>query len=427
MGRSQDRNVAKRRRAIAPASGSAVSRRPSLVWAAVGLVGLALIAAAASTLWQSVPPPPPEIVLPEKLAELEPDVRRLVDRQVERTRAEPTSGLRHAELALIYEANEIWPAARDAYAAAIQLDPSQPLYRLHYAKAALESGDAAAYQERMKELAADTPRLAPIQQRWGQVCLESGDLAAAESAFEAVIEMEPKAAEGYAGLADVRIRQGDVDAAVTLLERAVQLDPSYRVAHFLLGGAYRQQGKLQEAARHLQLGQDAKVRYLPDDLSERATKFAVTVRGRHTRALKHLMARQFPEATELLEAALRVDPNHVPILNALAGTYMQTGKPEAALELLQRAKQLDDRDSTTYINLASWYLFHNQLDEAQRLADGAVERGPQVASAHRIRLDALLRSRKYEEAREAARQALEAVPQDVGIRQLATKLNVALP
>jgi tetratricopeptide (TPR) repeat protein len=400
-------------------------KRSRQVAIAGGVVAASVLAIAAAVyaFWPMFPPAPPEPVLPTSLSDLEPDARQLVDEHVARVKAEPTSAERHAELALVYEANELWPAARDAFVIARELNPNAPLYRLHHARAVLEAGDSETYRQLLQELVQDEPQLAPAQQRWGQACLDTGDLIAAEAAFASVIDLQPNAAEGYVGLGDVRLQQKAVDEAVKLLERAVAIDPTYRVAHFLLGNAYRQMGRLEEADRQLRQGQDAKVRYLTDQLTDRATRYAVTVRGRHTRALKHLVAGEFQQATQLLEDALRTDPNHIPILNALAGAYMQTGKPDAAFELLQRAKSLDDRDSTTYINLASWYLYRGQLDKSLRFANGAVERGPGVASAHRVRLEVLLRLKQYELARVAARQAIEAVPQDPAIQQFAKQLT----
>ncbi len=331
-----------------------------VLFALLAMTGLAYGACA---LWWPSRKPTPAISLPENLDALEPDVRRLVEQQIAELRAAPLNAARHVELALVYEANELWAEARRAYEAAVELDGSNSLWRLHRAITTQETGDFESACELFENLVRDVPSLAPAQQRLGQALLEKGDLVGAEAAYQQVVRLAPEAAEGYAGLADVRLRQGQVDSAIELLQRAVELDKTYRVAHFLLGSAYRRQQRLDDAVRELQLGQNGKVRYLPDSLTRRAERYAATVRARHTLALKRMVAGDFKSATELLEAAVRAAPNNLAIINALAGAYMQTGRVDDAYQWLLKANELDDRNATTHINLASWYLYSGRLDE----------------------------------------------------------------
>lgn len=363
------------------------------------------------------------MALPDHYEALEPDVRELVDKYVRLTKERPRDGKRHGELGLVYEANELWTEAKRAFATAIELTGPDPLLRLHLAINTEQSGDPKAARQILAAVVADAPDLAAAQYRYGQLLLEADEVAAAEKALEAAARLAPNAAEPLAALADVRLRQRQVDQAVKLLEKSIQLDPQYRVAHFLLGTAYRQQQRLDEAQRELQLGDRSEVHYVIDELSERGEQFAVNARARHARGVRLMTEGKHQQAMISLVAAHRAAPKDVVIANALAGSYMQAGRTDDAFQLLTGALNADDRHGTTYINLASWYLFKGKPADALKYAHGAVERSPTIPMAHVVRIETLMALKQYQEALAATDQALGLLPGDATIQGYSTRLK----
>lgn len=386
--------------------------------------------ASASDTSSRAPTAEPPISLPRDIAQVEPVMRRLIEQQVaqieratkgERTAGEPARA--HAELGLVYEANGLWPEARRAFDAAVQLDETNSAYRLHLAISCYESGDLAAAQTQLERLVERAPDLAPAYQRLGDVLLARGELSQAEAVLRKLVQLTPDSAEGHAALGDVLLRQGRLDDAARELKRALVLDRNYQVAAFLLGTVLQRQGHSENARRLLQMGQGGKVRYLQDDLAAQAEQYAVTLRVRHRRAIQQMASGETQAAVENLQAALVEDPDNVAMLNLLAGAMMRQSRTGDAFELLQRAKQIDDRKATTFINLASWYLNEEKLPEALHHAEAAVERANWVLAAHYVRIATLIQMKRGSDARRALIQALRLSPADPTLRRYAKQLG----
>ena len=130
--------------------------------------------------------------------------------------------------------------------------------------------------------------------------------------------------------------------------------------------------------------------------------------------------------TFYLEAALVADPDNIAMLNLLAGAYLQSGRADQAFEVLQKAKLLDDRKSSTLINLASWYLNAGRLPEALENADAALERANWILTAHYIRVATLIEMNRIPEARDALVQALRLAPADPMLRRYAKTVSKRL-
>lgn len=356
----------------------------------------------------------PAISLPADLERVEPVIRRLIDKQVATIEASAPSDLamEHAELGLIYEANGLWPEAREAFATAVDIDPSHASLRLHWAIALYETDDLQQSLDVLQALVEDAPDLAPAYQRIGHIRLAMGQLPEAESAFRRTNQLAPSTAEPLAGIAACMLQQDKVNEAMKVLNTAIKKDPSYRVSYYLMGTALRRADRLSEAVRFLQRGQGAQERFLRDELEERSEQYAVTLRVRHRRALQQMRDREFQAAAENLEAALVEDPDNLAMLNLLAGAYLQSGRAERSFEVLQQAKRLDEQNSTTFVNLASWYLNDGQLPDALENAEAAIERANWVLTAHYVRIETLIRMNRMLEARKALVQALRLAPAD---------------
>ena len=359
----------------------------------------------------------PRPKLPDQIEQLDAEVVALIKSQFAKIDADPHNPDVYGQLGLVYEANELWHDANAVFSLAVELAPDNRFFRLHLAIAAHETGDFETEQHEIKRLVERYPDFAAAQHRYGQQMLESGKLAEAEAAFQTVNQQRPKACEGFVGLADVRLRQNKPAEAAKLLEQAIQIDKEYQVAHFLLGNAYSQMGRQNEAGRHLSLGVGGKFRYLADNLSREGERYAVNLNSQITNGVQLMVDGKQQQAASIFEKVLKSDPNNVTVLNNLAGIYFQAKRPNDAHTMLVKALSIDPHKYTTYVNLANWAASKGDLDEALQFADQAVERGPRVEMTHRARASVLFQMNRLKEGLASAETALMLNPQDIRIRE----------
>lgn len=365
------------------------------------------------------------ISLPRDLENVEPSIQRLIEQQVVEIKA--SQGLEqaaaHAELGAIYEANGLWPEAQKAFQSALTLDAENSIYRFHFAIAAYGSGDLTQSLAALEQVTEQAPDLAPAFQRMGYVYLARGEFPKAENAFRNLMRLAPNSAASHTALGDVLLRQGQLSEAAVALNRARAIDRNDRVAAFLLGTVYQRQGRQEEAQKLLRYGQGGEVRYLQDDFTAGAQRYAVTLRVRHRNALQQMAAGDTKAAIENLQAALEDDPDNVAMLNLLAGAFMREQRAREAFDLLLKAKAIDDSKPTTFINLSSWYLVAGDLPLALKHAELAIEKANWVLSAHYVRIATLIKMKRTREARIALVQALRLSPGDPQLRYYAKQLG----
>lgn len=339
-----------------------------------------------------------EVAVPANLDRLDPLIIGLIERHVATARRRPADADAHGELALVYEANNLWPEAAASLENATRLAPDEKNWHFHLALARWETGDFERALELLEALTRRHPNFAPGWQRLGDAFLESGRLAEARHAFERLIALEGAKPHGHVGLGDVLLRQGEVPDAALALERAVQLAPDYRAAHYLLGTAYRRLRRLEEAGRELELGAGGVLVPLPDPLSTRVRDYAMGLTARLNRANELLSANRPERAADLLEQVRRAHPENVTVLNNLAIAYLRLGRLDDAKTRLDEALKQSDAKFSTYLNLTSWALRSRQVEQALTYADAAVARAPEMPQTHYSRAQVLANLNRFDDA-----------------------------
>jgi tetratricopeptide (TPR) repeat protein len=392
-------------------------RRP--IGAACAILLLAAIATASYLTWQRRHRPLP-IPIPEELEQLSPELVDLINRQVEAVKADPRSAHQYATLGLIYEANSLWPAARDCFETATSLEDDNPLWPHHTAFGLRGAGDSEGALAWLRRYGERYPAFAPLQNSLGNVLLEAGAVDEAAAAFRRTIASAPSEADGYVGLGEVMMQRGDYAEAARLLEQAVERDPEYKTARFLLGMTYRRLGREEEARAELTQGLKSQRREIDEPWAARRAEFDVGAAGRTKWAMHLIDAGRPGEAVKILEAVVASRPDNVHAAMNLAIAYAQAQGPEKARELLLRTEKLDNTRFSLYVNLASSSLDLDRPFEALRYADRAVELAPDVSKTHLVRGRALRQLDRPQEALEALSTAARRDPQDPDIyRQLA--------
>ncbi len=374
---------------------------------ALGMLG---VVGAGYLAWQAFRPPPVTIV--ELMDELDVELAATIERHAEAARREPRDARLRAMLGLVYEANKLWPEARSCFQNATGLDRNEPMWPLHAAIAWLKMGDVKGATAWMRRHAARFPAFAPLQHRLGLALLDAAEIEEAEAAFRRVITHQPTVPAGYAGLGEVMLRSGEPAEAARILEQAVQIDPHDKAARYLLGRAYRDLGRLEEAEREMTLGMGAVPRFLPDEWSAKVPDFDMSIGSQQMRAAKLLSMGNPAEAAQLLERILASEPENVEALLNLGAAYLDMGRLDEAFETLHHAGRLDADSFGVYINLATYYRRLGRPLSALEYADRAFALAPDIAQTHHARGLALMQLGRNEEALEPLTTAVGLDPQN---------------
>jgi tetratricopeptide (TPR) repeat protein len=147
----------------------------------------------------------------------------------------------------------------------------------------------------------ERPRVEPllhpsVRERWndyGIGLLLQGDLKGAEAAFEKVAAMDPKYADGWVNIGRARLQEGNLAGAEEVLRRALAIDSKLAKTHFFLGVTLKNDGRYDEALRHLRTASDL----YPRD------RVVLNQLGRVL-----FLKRKFTEAIEQFTKVLRIDP-----------------------------------------------------------------------------------------------------------------------
>ena len=317
---------------------------------------------------------------------------------VSKVEANPADAERRAELALVYEANELWDESVRAWRDALALAPERSLWRLHYSICANQSGESEAAMAEMQRVVEELPEQPAARMRLGEMLLEIDEVEGAQLEFEKALTLAPQAPDCYASLAAVMLRKDEYQRAAELCERAIELDPGFKLAHYNLGLAYRGLGRMSEAEDALNRGLNAGKRQLSDPLSRQvdAQRTGFTVRLIEAGALEK--AGNIQAAIQILEGLRERYPDDTTVLNNLSAVYLQSDRNPEALALLKRARDLDPGEFSTYLNLATAQLALDNPVDALEAASKAVELAPKHGQVRFIRARALVVQQRFSEA-----------------------------
>lgn len=357
------------------------------------LLALATLGAACSA------EPPPIAVLAGE-AEIDSSVTALVAQHVASARQAPADAERRATLAMVYEANELWHEADQAWAHALVLEPDRPLWRLHRAIAARQAGHDELALDLLRDVVAEAPELGAARFRLGEGLLEIGDVAGARRELEAARRLVPQSPEPLIGLAEIAGREDRHGEAVELCRAALALTPDVRRAHYVMGLSLRALGRAEEAQEALQRGLDANRGSVGDPLTERIAGLRRGYTVRITQASSLEAAGRPEEARRILEGVVREHPRDVTALNNLAAVMVQLGDAQAALGLLDRAREIDPDQFATYINRAAAEMNLGLPEDAISSATRAIELSRSVGRPYFVRAQAYVALGRHLEAYE---------------------------
>lgn len=249
------------------------------------------------------------------------------------------------------------------------------------------------------------PPTPPTHLQAGQAALDKGDTTTAIRELETVIGDDPKLVEARILLGRAYEQAGRQDDAINQYRAAVQLQSSNAEVGYHLGKLLVNGGKPTDAVVPLAMGYklDASVAIsFTSEISE-AIKAALA-------ASSELMDKDPQQAVQLLEAITTLDAGNIRAHLLLGNTYINLGQSAAAIEQYQAILALEPKNANATTNLGAAYYQMGKLDEAVAQFQAALVLTPDDAETHYLLGAAFIQQNKIKDAQAEFQTALQIKP-----------------
>jgi tetratricopeptide (TPR) repeat protein len=334
--------------------------------------------------------------VPHDLSRLDPDLAAFIEESRDAIRADPTDPAAWARLAMVYEANGFIGLAATCYKQSVARRDTEARwwYRLALVRGRLGDIDGAlAAAVRASEI---DPGYAPAHWRQGLWRLDRGELDVAERAFRRALEIDPTDSASSTGLARIDLARHQPERAADTLEALLNARPGDRYALQLLGRAYSQSGRRDDAVFALAVAGDAEPNWRDpwsDEVAQYRRGYATLLKD----AVEQLQNGRFEEAIKLYET-LRHRRDTPALATQLGAAYIASGRIDAALAVLEPLVLANPDQTDAHVTLASAYLRKGNVERALAHADRALALNSTHARAHEARAMILWRTEQYEPA-----------------------------
>ncbi|HUQ89876.1 MAG TPA: tetratricopeptide repeat protein [Vicinamibacterales bacterium] len=227
----------------------------------------------------------------------------------------------HLGIAQQQQAN--WDASIAAFTAARALTPDDPdldayLVQAHLTARRFDRAETLAREALARD--ADQPRMVRLR---AQALLKTGKAAEATRLLEDGMAKRPTSREYMVGLADIYADQKRTDDALRLLEQARKLFGDDQTLTMRVANVYEGGGRLPDAEKELR-------KLMADDpLNADAMNSLSYMLSEHNQRL--------PEAVDLAQRALKVEPGNPAYLDTLGWALFKQGRTDEAVEPLSKA------------------------------------------------------------------------------------------
>lgn len=187
----------------------------------------------------------------------------------------------------------------------------------------------------------------------------------AKNAFKKVIDAAPDDALSLFYLANCYMRLGDKDEAIEKFQRVLELRPNYLEAYKNLAMLYL------EFAR-------------PDEAIELATKALNNPEIEPDYSLYYVLStsymvkKEYKNAANCLEEALKLNPEHIQMINSLAVCYMNTGELNLGFPHLKHALELEPDNALTNYNLGIYRQTLDDFEGALKYFQASYQKEPSI-------------------------------------------------
>ncbi|MBF0359335.1 MAG: tetratricopeptide repeat protein [Magnetococcales bacterium] len=113
---------------------------------------------------------------------------------------------------------------------------------------------------------------------------------------------------------------------------------------------------------------------MPNSKDSDQTKIAINVAFKQ--AVDHFNAGRYTDSDQICTAIIQTVPNHIDAINLLGVIAQKLGRYDLAIELFQRAINIDNCNPLLYYNLATAFSQLGQINEAIKVLQTALEKEP---------------------------------------------------
>jgi tetratricopeptide (TPR) repeat protein len=297
--------------------------------------------------------------------------------------ATPASDLGHAygELGNLLLAAEYLDAAEACYADAQALDPAErrwPYYLGHIYETRGDLAGAARSFERALELRpADEATLVWL----GVTYLDQGRPDAAATMFTQAVALQPRSVAALVGQGRAALARRDYGRAADSLEQALAVDPRASMVHYPLALAYRGMGNIERAEAHLRQRGDVEIGPSDPLMQELAGALhsAVAYENAGVRALD---GGDWAVAASSFRKAIELAPDSGSLRHRLGTALSLSGDIRGAAEQFQEAVRLSPGYAPAHFSLGVLFAGAERYSEAIAQFSAAVTDDPSYVEAH---------------------------------------------
>ena len=305
-------------------------------------------------------------------------VRHAFERAYQHARAHPTDAAAVGHLGMLLHAHDQYGPAEASYRTARALAPKSLSWAYFLGVVQGELGDHAAAVRSFRAALSIDQGCLQARLRLADVLTAAGELGASRDEYQALVRDFPELAIAHYGLGRLSAMTGDARTAAAYHQRAVEIAPQFGAAHYGLALAYRDIGRDDRTASHLEAFRrwGSQRPLPPDPLMVEVRSLRAT--GRH-----------------FLEDAARL---------------ASTGRIEESISLHLKAIEADPAAAQAHVNLISLYGRLERPDQAEQHYRAALALNSSLADAHYNYGVLLASSRRRREAADAFRLALAVNP-----------------
>jgi Flp pilus assembly protein TadD len=270
-------------------------------------------------------------------------------------------------------------------AALAALTPELPECQALLGRAALSRGQAQVAIEHASRALALRPRSHTLHADLGLAYLMAGDLDPAIASLRQAVALAPDQWAYASDLGLALARQGKTAQAELALRHAVELAPTVETPRQLLAEFYLQQGN--EAAAAI-------------ELTEIAQRFPASLTGEIGKVVMLMQQNRLSEAVQLASFLAIGNPQQWRVQLTLGAALNASHEPEAALDALQKARQLRPQSAEIHTQLGLAELQRGQALAAIQSLLHATRLDPENFRAHFLLGNAYYSLKKWDQALE---------------------------
>ena len=344
-----------------------------------------------------------------------PEIQAQVRKAYVNAQSHPRDAEAVGLLAMNLQTYDQHESAAKFYALARTLAPQEFRWMYYHAVAAASAGNHSTAINIFREALKKNPEHLPTQIRIAESLLATGMIDESKIFYEAA-NQRGKFSQVLYGLGRIFVLQKNSEKALGFFQNAITISPEYGIAHYALGMAYRDLGKIELAKEHLALSQ--KFQYVRPRFDDPLMAAIAELNASAATQLKLGVA--LDDGGDINGAiaahlrALEVNPNFAQVHINLISLYARANQPEKAEKHYREVVAINPKLAESHYNFGVLLSSQEKFAEAAKMFLLSAELNPFHAESHQNYAMIIEREGKLDEAEIHFRKAIENKP---GFRQ----------